>query len=142
MPNQWTTAVKLKPDVQKALDMVLSKGLLIDEYATEDIEDYLQKYSLETRYVIYRLTGNMCYLGDGNSILRRNVMPNLCQDLDKLLQQDSPSEDTLEHAIWMASKLGLKNVISFLVYMGAPADKSANCKNKGSVPDLLKPKQP
>lgn len=121
--SRHATAVKLKPKAQKALDMVLSKGLFIDEDAHEDIEEFLQNSSMETRYVMRTLTGNRCKLGDGISILRLVILPNLCQDLDVLLRQDSPSEETLDHAVWMASKLELRNLISFLVYMGAPANK-------------------
>ena len=117
------TAVKLKPRAQKSLDIVLSKGLLPNEQPNEDIEEFLQNSSVETKYVMRTLTGNRCYLGDGHSILRLGILPNLCQDLDALLQQDLPSKDTLDHAVWMASKLKLKNMISFLVHMGATADK-------------------
>lgn len=123
VPGTCATAVKLKPKAQKSLDIVLSKGLLPNEQPNEDIEEFLQNSSMETRYVMRTLTGNRCYLGDEHSILRLGILPNLCQDLDVLLQQDLPSKDTLDHAVWMASKLKLKNMISFLVYMGATADK-------------------
>lgn len=121
--SQYAAAIKLKPKAREALGMVLSKGLLTDEYANEDIKAFLQNSSMETRYVMRTLTGNRCYLGDGHSILRLIILPNLCQDLDVILRQDSPSEETLDHAVWMASKLELRNLISFLVYMGAPANK-------------------
>lgn len=123
VPRKCATAVKLKPKAQKSLDIVLSNGLIPNEQPNEDIEEFLQNFSMETRYVMRTLTGNRCYLGDGHSILRLGILPNLCQDLDVLLQQDVPSKDTLDHAVWMASKLKLKNMISFLIYMGAAADK-------------------
>ncbi len=117
------TTVRLSPKAQRALDATISKGLLEDEDAEEDIGGYLRNYSPETQYVMRKLTNNKCYLGDGHNILRTGILPDLCGDLDALLQQDEPSAATLEHAVWMATKLELRNVITFLVLMGAPADK-------------------
>lgn len=122
-PMPETSTVKLKPTAQQALHKVLSEGLQANEEANEDISWFLQNSSDETRYIMRTLTNNECYLGDGHSILRRNILPSLCQDLDELLQQEPPSPQTLDRAVWMATKLELTNLISFLVHMGAPADK-------------------
>lgn len=116
-------SIKLTPTAQQALDKVLAEGLQANEEANEDISWFLQNSSDETRYIMRTLTNNECYLGDGHSILRLGILPSLCQDLDELLQQEPPSPQTLDHAVWMATKLELKNMISFLVHMGAPADK-------------------
>lgn len=118
------TTARLSPKAQRALDTTISKGLHTDEDAEEDIGGYLRNYSPETQYVMRKLTNNKCsYLGDGHSILRTGILPSLCEDLDALLQQEEPSAATLEHAVWMASKLEVRDVITFLVLMGAPADK-------------------
>jgi uncharacterized protein (UPF0216 family) len=69
------------------------------------------------------LANNKCDLGDGHSILRIAILPNLCRDLDELLKQETPSAEILDHAVWMASKLELHNLITFLVNLGAPANK-------------------
>lgn len=85
---------------------------------------YLQRFSAETRYILSFLSNNKCdYLGDGHSILRIGILPDLCEDLDVLLKQEPPAAETLDHAVWMASKLKLHNLISFLVHLGAPANK-------------------
>lgn len=122
-PTPETITVRLKPTAQQALHKVLSEGLQANEEANEYISWFLQNTSDETRYIMRTLTNNECYLGDGHSILRLNILPSLCRDLDELLQQEPPSPQTLDHAVWMATKLELKNLISFLVHMGAPADK-------------------
>lgn len=124
-PSQYASHAKLKPKAQEALNKVLAKGLVnkYPYYPPEDISVYVEEYSMETKYVIYVLTGNKCCIGDYNNILRLYIVPNLCRDLDELFQQDTPSAETLDHAVWMASKLELHNVISFLVNMGAPANK-------------------
>ena len=115
----------LHPRAQRALDKVLAEGLVeYEEYRyRENIEPYLKSATNETRYIMRILTNNQCELGDGHDILRIIILPNLCSDLDELLKQETPSAQTLDHAVWMASKLELKNVISFLVHMGAPANK-------------------
>ena len=113
----------LQPKAQVALDKVLSEGLVQEEFADEDISPYLQDATCETKYVLRILTNNKCYLGDSNSILRTAILPSLCKDLDEILKQQSPTDSTLDHAIWMASKLELNNLISFLIQMGAPANK-------------------
>ncbi len=124
LPVPPVSAVKLHPSAQKALDKTLSEGLVRDWEFEEDISGYLQHSSTETRYIISVLLNNKCeYLGDGHSILRLYILPDLCRDLDELLNQENPSAKTLDHAVWMASKLKLKNLISFLVNMGAPANK-------------------
>lgn len=117
------TSIKLTPTAQQALDKVLSEGMQTNEEDLEDISPFLQSASDETKYIMCILTNNRCYLGDRHSILRRNILPSLCRDLDELLQQEPPSPQTLDHAVWMATKLELTNLISFLVHMGAPADK-------------------
>ena len=116
-------AVNLPPLAQKALAKTLSGELVPNESYEEDISGYLQNSSEETRYIMRVLANNKCNLGDGHSILRTGILPNLCRDLDELLKQENPSAKTLDHAVWMASKLKLKNLISFLVNMGAPANK-------------------
>ena len=118
----------LHPKAQRALDKVLAEGLA--EYEVygdrghfENIEPFLKGATNETRYIMRILTNNQCDLGDGHSILRIIILPNLCSDLDELLKQETPSAQALDHAVWMASKLHLKNVISFLIHMGAPPNK-------------------
>lgn len=115
----------LHPRAQRALDKVLAEGLVeYEEYRyRENIEPYLKSATNETRYIMRILTNNQCELGDGHDILRIIILPNLCSDLDELLKQETPSAQTLDHAVWMASKLKLKNIISFLIHMGAPANK-------------------
>lgn len=118
----------LYPKAQQALDKVLAEGLAeYDVYGDrgpfENIEPFLKNATNETRYIMRILTNNQCDLGDGHNILRIIILPNLCSDLDELLKQETPSAQTLNHAVWMASKLELKNVISFLIHMGAPANK-------------------
>ena len=122
-PLPSVSAVKLPPLAQKALAKTLSGELVPNESYEEDISGYLQNSSEETRYIMKVLANNKCDLGDGHSILRTGILPNLCRDLDELLKQENPSANTLDHAVWMASKLKLKNLISFLVNMGAPANK-------------------
>ena len=122
-PLPAVSAVKLPPPAQKALDKTLSGGLIPNEPYEEDISRYLQNSSAETRYVMRVLTNNKCDLGDCHSILGIIILPNLCDDLDQIFKQDTPSAQTLEHAVWMASKLELHNLITFLVNMGAPAGK-------------------
>ena len=123
--SQYAAQAKLKPKAQEALDKVLAKGLVEDRFAfcAEDISPFLEDASMETKYVLYALTENKVNLDDCVSILRLYVMPGLCYDLDELLHQDPPREETLDHAVWMATKLELLNLMTFLVYMGAPADK-------------------
>lgn len=118
-----TLTAGLTPTAQQALDKVLSEGLQANEEADEDISPFLLQCSDETKYIMRVLTNNECYLGDGHSILRLGILPSLCQDLDELLRQEPPSPQTLDHAVRMATKLELTNLISFLVHMGAPADK-------------------
>ena len=122
-PLSAVSAVKLPPLAQKALAKTLSGELVLNESYEEDISGYLQNSSEETRYIMRVLANNKCDLGDGHSILRLYILPDLCRDLDELLKQENPSAKTLDHAVWMASKLKLKNLISFLVNMGAPANK-------------------
>lgn len=120
-----TLPTTLYPKAQQALDKVLAEGLAEHEVYgyRENIEPYLKSATNETRYIMRILTNNQCDLGDGHSILRIAILPNLCSDLDGLLKQETPSAQTLDHAVWMASKLELKNIISFLIHMGAPANK-------------------
>ena len=126
-PSLYASHAKLKPKAQEALNKVLAKGLVNKySYPPDDISVYVEEYSMETKYVIYVLTGNKCCVGDSNNILGLYIVPNLCRDLDDLFQQDTPSAETLDHAVWMASMLKLHNVISFLVNMGAPANKYKN----------------
>ena len=118
----------LHPKAQRALDKVLAEGLAeYDVYGDrgpfENIEPFLKSATNETQYIMRILTNNQCDLGDGHSILRIIILPTLCSDLDELLKQETPSAQTLDHAVWMASKLHLKNVISFLIHMGAPPNK-------------------
>lgn len=122
-PLPAVSAVKLPPLAQKALDKTLSGGLVPNESYEEDISRYLQNSSAETRYIMRVLANNKCDLGDGHSILRTGILPNLCRDLDELLKQETPSAEILGHAVWMASKLELHNLITFLVNLGAPANK-------------------
>jgi hypothetical protein len=123
-PLPVIAGVKLPLAAQKALDKTLSGGLLPSGDADEDISAYLQRSSAETRYIMSILTDNKCNaLGDGHCVLRLYILPNLCRDLDALLKQEIPSAETLDHAVWMASKLELHNLISFLVDLGAPANK-------------------
>ena len=116
-------AVKLPPLAQKALAKTLSGELVPNESYEEDISGYLQNSSEETRYIMRVLANNKCDLGDGHSILRTGILPNLCRDLDELLKQETPSAEILDHAVWMASKLELHNLITFLVNLGAPSNK-------------------
>lgn len=122
-PLPAVSAVKLPPLAQKALDKTLSGGLVPNESYEEDISRYLQNSSAETRYIMRVLANNKCDLGDGHSILRTGILPNLCRDLDELLKQETPSAEILDHAVWMASKLELHNLITFLVNLGAPDNK-------------------
>lgn len=123
-PVLTVPAVKLQPSAQQALDKTLSGGLVPNGEYDEDISAYLQRFSAETRYILSILSNNKCdYLGDGHSILRIGILPDLCEDLDVLLKQEPPAAETLDHAVWMASKLKLHNLISFLVHLGAPANK-------------------
>ena len=123
-PKLYASLAKLKPKAQEALNKVLAKGLVHEyDYEPDDVSPYVEKSSMETKYIMYVLTDNKCCLGDSVNILRLIVMPNLCSDLDEVLKDDNPSAEALDHAVWMASKLMLKNVVSFLVYMGAPANK-------------------
>lgn len=79
--------------------MVLTKGLVKkrNTESEEDISVFLVKSSMETKYAMYVLTGNLCVLGDYLSILRRNILPALCRDLDALMQQETPSK---KYASW------------------------------------------
>lgn len=123
-PAPAVAGVKLPLSAQKALDKTLSGGLLPSGEYDEDISAYLQHSSAETRYIMSILTDNTCNaLGDGHCVLRLYILPDLCRDLDALLKQETPSAETLDHAVWMASKLELQNLISFLVNLGAPANK-------------------
>ena len=122
-PLSAVSAVKLPPLAQKALDKTLSGELVPNGAYAEDISGYLQNSSEETRYIMRVLANNKCDLGDGHSILRIAILPNLCRDLDELLKQETPSAEILDHAVWMASKLELHNLITFLVNLGAPANK-------------------
>ena len=123
-PLPVIAGVKLPLATQKALDKTLSGGLLPSGDADEDISAYLQRSSAETRYIMSILTDNKCNaLGDGHCVLRLYILPDLCRDLDALLKQEIPSAETLDHAVWMASKLELHNLISFLVNLGAPSNK-------------------
>ena len=116
-------AVKLPPPAQKALAKTLSGELVPNGAYEEDISGYLQNSSEETRYIMRVLANNKCDLGDGHSILRTGILPNLCRDLDELLKLETPSAEILDHAVWMASKLELHNLITFLVNLGAPSNK-------------------
>ena len=110
-------SIKLTPTAQQALDKVLSEGLQTTEEDIEDISPFLQNTSDETQYIMSTLTNNKCYLGDRHSILRLGILPSLCKDLDKLLQQEPPLQHTLNHALRMATELELNNLISFLTEM-------------------------
>jgi hypothetical protein len=110
-------AIKIPPTAQQALHKVLSEGLQANEEDNEDISPFLQNSSDETQYIMSILTNNRCYLGDRHSALRLGILPSLCKDLDKLLQQEPPLQHTLDHAIWMATELELNNLISFLTEM-------------------------
>ena len=46
------TECKLKPFAQQALDKTLSGSLVPIEAYDEDITEYLQQYSVETRYIM------------------------------------------------------------------------------------------
>ena len=122
-PISAVSAVKLPPPAQKALAKTLSGELVTNGAYEEDVSGYLQNSSEETRYIMRVLANNKCDLGDGHSILRIAILPNLCRDLDELLKQETPSAEILDHAVWMASKLELHNLITFLVNLGAPANK-------------------
>jgi hypothetical protein len=122
-PSSALSAVKLLPLAQKALEKTLSGELVPNESYEEDISGYLQNSSAETRYIMRVLTNNKCDLGDGHSILRTGILPGLCRDLNALLKQETPSSELLDHAVWMASKLELHNLITFLVNLGAPSNK-------------------
>ena len=122
-PLPSVSAVKLPPPAQKALAKTLSGELVPNGSYEEDISGDLQNSSEETRYIMRVLANNKCDLGDGHSILRTGILPNLCRDLDELLKQETPSAEILDHAVWMASKLELHNLITFLVNLGAPANK-------------------
>lgn len=129
-PRQYASKAKLRPNAQKAYDKVLSEGLVGSSYLTDSwkggsgyIQAFFEDSTIETKYVMYMLTGFDIELGDGNNILAMNVLPALCSDLDAILRTDTPSPEDLDHAIWMASILELRNVVSFLEYMGAPAGK-------------------
>lgn len=122
-PGSALSAVKLLPLAQKALEKTLSGELVPNESYEEDISGYLQNSSAETRYIMRVLTNNKCDLGDGHSILRTGILPSLCRDLNALLKQETPSSEILDHAVWMASKLELHNLITFLVNLGAPSNK-------------------
>ena len=112
-PGCALSAVKLLPLAQKALEKTLSGELVPNESYEEDISGYLQNSSAETRYIMRVLTNNKCDLGDGHSILRTGILPGLCRDLNALLKQETPSSEILDHAVWMASKLELHNLITF-----------------------------
>lgn len=117
-------SIKLPPTAEQALHKVLSEGLQTTEEDLEDISPFLQNSSDETQYIMSILTNNRCYLGDRHSILRLGILPSLCKDLDKLLQQEPPSPQTLDHAIWMATELELNNLISFLTEMRGSGEET------------------